>query len=92
MTSFRTIRELRRGSAVDAPLRGLSLLREVVRPSPKDAPLTATEIMESPAYQDLWTANVREGDLAPDFQLDKLSVADGIERPTADGRRTAAPT
>jgi hypothetical protein len=45
--------------------------------APRDSPLTLNDVMASPAYRDLMTPAVSEGDAAPDFAL-----------PTADGGET----
>lgn len=82
--------QLRRGSAADAPLRGLSALKEIVRGTPNDSPLTMKDVEGSATYRDLWNAKVRRGELAPDFELAKLALADGTQRPTGETVRLSA--
>jgi hypothetical protein len=43
-----------------------------VAATPADSPLTAADVMSSPVFRDLSTANVREGEPAPDFDLPLL--------------------
>jgi hypothetical protein len=67
------MRTVGRGSPVDRPwsLPGMivSMLRHGRGNAPKDSPLTLQEVMASEDYRDLMTAKVREGEVAPDFEL-----------------------
>ena len=67
------MRTVGRGSPVDRPwsLAGMivSMLRHGRGNAPKDSPLTLQDVMASEDYRDLMTAKVREGELAPDFEL-----------------------
>ena len=40
--------------------------------TPADSPLTMTDVIASPAYQDLMTAKIAVGDQAIDFDLPRL--------------------
>ena len=39
--------------------------------TPADSPLTLEDVMGSAEYRDLMTATVRQGDVAPDFELER---------------------
>jgi hypothetical protein len=47
----------------------VSMLRHGRGNAPKDSPLTLQDVMASEDYRDLMTAKVREGEVAPDFEL-----------------------
>jgi hypothetical protein len=65
-----------RGSPVDRPwsTRGVlwSMVRHGRRLAPKDSPLTLQDVLASPEYRDLTRPKVAEGDVAPDFELDRV--------------------
>jgi hypothetical protein len=84
------IGQLRRGSVADAPLRGPSPLNEIVRGTPKDSALTMRDVERSATYRDLSSARVRPDELAPDFVLARLSLADATEQPTGETVRLSA--
>jgi hypothetical protein len=67
------MRTVVRGSPVDPPwsLPGMLLSRIREGMAPKDSPLTLEDVMASPDYRDLMTPAVKEGDLAPDFELQR---------------------
>src|SRR5579884_2355799 len=76
--------QLRRGSAADAPLGPLSALKEFIRGTPADSPLTLRDVVQSEIHRDLARPKVRTGELAPDFELARLDLADGTERQTGE--------
>jgi hypothetical protein len=78
------MRTVVRGSPVDEPwsLRGMLFSRIREGMSPKDSPLTLEDVMTSPDYRDLMTPAVDEGDLAPDFELQRVE-GDGTVRLSA---------
>jgi hypothetical protein len=82
--------QLRRGSAVDAPLGVLPALKEFLRGTPGDSPLTLKDVVQSEMYRDLARPKVRTGDLAPDFELARLDLGDGTERQTGETVRLSA--
>ena len=82
--------QLRRGSAVDAPLGLLSALKELIRGTPGDSPLNLTGVVQSAIYRDLARPKVRTGDLAPDFELVRLDLREGTERYTGETVRLSA--
>jgi hypothetical protein len=82
--------QLRRGSAADAPLRLVSALKELVRGTPGDSPLTLKDVTSSSIYRDLASPKVRPGDAAPDFELARLDMAAGTERRTGETVRMSA--
>ena len=45
------------------------------------------EALTSPVYADLWTAKLRLGDVAFDFELPKLDFAEGTKRATGESVR-----
>src|SRR5205823_12619230 len=67
------MRTVGRGSPVDRPWSLarmiVSMLRHGRGNAPKDSPLTLQDVMASEDYRDLMTAKVRQGELAPDFEL-----------------------
>jgi len=82
--------QLRRGSAADAPLGMLSALKELIRGTPGDSPLTLKNVAQSAIYRDLARPKVRTGDLAPDFELARLDLREGTERDTGERVRLSA--
>jgi hypothetical protein len=70
------MRTVGRGSPVDRPwsVAGqiVDTLRQGKRHAPKDSPLTLADVMARDDYRDLMTAKVREGDVAPEFDLPLL--------------------
>ncbi len=68
------MRTVVRGSPVDPrwSLPGMLLSRIREGMAPKDSPLTLDDVMSSPDYRDLMTPAVVEGDLAPDFELQRV--------------------
>jgi hypothetical protein len=89
---LRALGQLRRGSAADSPLGVISALRELAQ-TPRgapDSPLTVNDVTASPAYRDLATPNVRPGDPAPDFALNRLDLSAGTERRTGQTVRLSA--
>jgi hypothetical protein len=82
--------QLRRGSAADAPLGLLSALNEMVRGTPDDSALTMKGVETSTSYRDLWSAKVRAGEPAPDFELPKVDLQNGTERPTGETVRLSS--
>jgi hypothetical protein len=82
--------QLRRGSAADAPLRFLAALKELVRGTPRDSALTLKDVMASESYRDLATAKVRRGEFAPDFELARLDLREGMERETGETVRISS--
>jgi hypothetical protein len=88
------MRTVGRGSPVDRPwsLPGMivSMLRHGRGNAPKDSPLTLQDVMASEDYRDLMTAKVREGEVAPDFELPRVEGDESVrlaslleERPVA---------
>ena len=82
--------QLRRGSVADAPLGLLSALNEMVRGTPGDSALTMKGLEKSTTYRDLWSANVRAGEPAPDFELARVDLENGTERPTGETVRLSS--
>jgi hypothetical protein len=82
--------QLRRGSEADAPLGLLSALKEFIRGTPSDSPLTLKDVTRSDTYRDLSRPKVRTGDVAPDFELPRLDLGDGTERETGETIRLSA--
>jgi hypothetical protein len=82
--------QLRRGSAADAPLGALAALKQLVRGTPGDSALTLRDVARSAMYRDLARPNVRTGDLAPDFELARLDLGEGTERPTGETVRLSS--
>jgi hypothetical protein len=76
---LRYMRVVANGSPVDAKwsVRGmvLSQLRHGRANAPADSPLTLQDVLASEEYRDLMTAKVAEGDVAPDFELQRLGAA-----------------
>jgi len=66
---FGVVGQLRRGSAVDAPLGLVGAVKAMVRGTPPDSPLTVRDVKASPDYLRIWTTRLREGEQAPDFEL-----------------------
>jgi hypothetical protein len=64
------------GSPVDRPWSTAGVLWSMVRHgrrlAPKDSPLTLQDVLASPEYRDLTRPKVAEGDLAPDFELERV--------------------
>jgi hypothetical protein len=60
---------------VDAPLGFLGAVKEMVRGTPRDSTLTVRDVKGSREYLDIWTTNLRTGDVAPDFELARLDAA-----------------
>jgi hypothetical protein len=88
------MRTVSKGSPIDrrwwVPGQILSQLRHGKTHAPKDSPLTLQDVLASEDYRDLSTAEVVEGDLAPDFELPLLGREDTVrlsalleERPVA---------
>jgi hypothetical protein len=50
----------------------VSALRYGRANAPKDSPLTLQDVMASADYRSLMTAKVAEGDVAPDFELQRI--------------------
>lgn len=73
---LRYMRVVASGSPVDPKwsVRGmvLSQLRHGRRNAPADSPLGLQDVVGSEEYRDLMTAKVDVGDLAPDFELQRL--------------------
>src|SRR5215212_8026861 len=67
------MRAVGRGSPVDRPWsivgQLIDSLRQGKRHAPPDSPLTLADVMAREDYRDLMTAKVREGDVAPEFDL-----------------------
>jgi hypothetical protein len=82
--------QLRRGSVADAPLGMLSAVKELVRGTPGDSPLTLKDVAQSASYRDLARPNARTGDAAPDFELPRLDLRTGTERHTGETVRLSA--
>lgn len=82
--------QLRRGSAADPPLGFAAALKELIRGTPGDSPLTLRDVASSATYRDLASPKVRRGDRAPDFELPRLDLGDGTERETGETVRLSA--
>ena len=65
-----------RGSPVDRRWSTVGVLWSMVRHgrrlAPKDSPLTLQDVLASPEYRDLSRPKVAVGDVAPDFELDRV--------------------
>jgi hypothetical protein len=73
---LRYMRVVSSGSPVDrkwsVPGMVLSQIRHGRANAPSDSPLTLQDVMASEDYRDLMTAKVAVGDLAPDFELQRV--------------------
>jgi hypothetical protein len=59
--------------------------------TPDDSPLTVTDVMTSPLYQDLSTPKLSDGDVAVDFALPRLDAAgEGVRLSDFVGQRPVA--
>ena len=88
------MRTVSRGSPVDRRWsvlgQVLSQLRHGKSHAPKDSPLTLQDVLASEDYRDLSTPKVREGDLAPDFELPLLGREDSARLTTLVDDRPVA--
>lgn len=83
---LRYMRVVSNGSPVDrkwsVPGMIVSQLRHGRGNAPVDSPLTLQDVLASEEYRDLMTAKVAVGDVAPDFELQRLG-GDGTVRLSA---------
>lgn len=68
------MRTVSRGSPVDRKWSVLGMVVDQIRHgnAPPDSPLTLADVMGSADYRNLMTAKVAEGDVAPDFDLERV--------------------
>jgi hypothetical protein len=72
-----------RGSPVDRRWSTAGVLWSMVRHgrrlAPRDSPLTLQDVLASPEYRDLAQPKVAEGDVAPDFELERVDGGGTIQ-------------
>jgi hypothetical protein len=71
------MRTVSRGSPVDRRWSVLGMVASQIRHgnAPPDSPLTLEDVMGSEDYRNLMTAKVAVGDVAPDFDLQRIDGA-----------------
>ena len=75
---FRLGRAIKRGSAIEAPISLVSVIREFASgDTPGDSPLTLKTLMSREDYRDLSTPKLSAGDVAFDFELPRYDFSEG---------------